>query len=156
MRRAGSGMYLADLPPEVRVKTLVSRSRPRLREFLKDLDGPAVLKALSPSGPDKIFYVRRRQKANLNQILTALTKDGYVVAQEYLPEADHGEKRIVLLGGEPIRFGDDVSIYRRVPLLRGGLGDTTVESPGDQGPPQALRLRHGRGRACARSCDPSC
>ena len=88
--------------------------------------------------------MRRRQKANLNQILTALTKDGYVVAQEYLPEADHGEKRIVLLGGEPIRFGDDVSIYRRVPLLR-GAGDT---SGGRRGPrPQALRLRQGRGAA---------
>jgi len=149
LRRAGSGMYLSDLPPEVRVKTMVSRSRPRLREFLKELDGPAVLKALSPSGPDKVFYVRRRQKANLNQILTALTKDGYVVAQEYLPEADHGEKRIVLLGGEPIRFGDDVSIYRRVPLLRGGLNDTTVESPGTKG----RRKRCGFGKAEARLCE---
>ncbi len=123
VRRAGSGMYLADLPPEVRVRTLVSRSRPRLRGFLHDLDGPAVLRALSPSEGEKIFYVRRRQKANVNQILSALTKTGYVVAQEYLPQADQGEKRIVLLGGEPIRFGDEVAIYRRVPLLEGAAED---------------------------------
>jgi glutathione synthase len=128
VRRAGSGMYLADLPPEVCVRTLVSRSRPRLRQFLRDLDGPAVMRSLSPSEGEKIFYVRRRQKANVNQILSALTKTGYVVAQEYLPEAEEGEKRVVLLGGEPIRFGDDVAIYRRIPLLRGGLEDPAAES----------------------------
>src|SRR5919205_626557 len=83
VRRAGSGMYLADLPA-------------------------AVLRALSPSAPsegEKVFYVRRRQKANVNQMITALTKEGYAVAQEYPPEAEQGEKRVVLLGGEPIRFG---------------------------------------------------
>jgi glutathione synthase len=128
VRRAGSGMYLADMPSEVRVQTLVSRSRSRLREFLQELDGPAVLRALSPSEGEKIFYVRRRQKANVNQILSALTKIGYVVAQEYLPEAEEGEKRVILLGGEPIRFGDEVAIYRRVPLLRGGLEEAAEGS----------------------------
>src|SRR5918911_973435 len=40
VRRAGSGMYLADLPAEGRARTLVSRSPPRLKEFLRGLDGP--------------------------------------------------------------------------------------------------------------------
>ena len=142
-------MYLADLPPEVRVRTLVSRSRPRLREFLKALDGPAVLKALSPSGASKIFYVRRKQKANVNQILSALTKEGYVVAQEYLPEADHGEKRVVLLGGEPIRFGDVDSgetrgmvqdRYRSVSVSRHGKGRNRSQSGGQQEPTYSARL----------------
>lgn len=149
VRRAGSGMYLADLPAEFRVKTLVSRSRTRLREFLGALDGPAVLKALSPSGGEKVFYVRRRQKANVNQILSALTKEGYAVAQEYLPEAEHGEKRVILLGGEPIRFRDEVAIYRRVPLLRGGLNDTLVETPGGKG----RRKRCDFGPAESRLCN---
>ncbi len=132
VRRAGSGMYLADLPAEVRVRALVSRSRARLRDFLRTLDSPAVLRALSPSGGEKVFYVRRRQKANVNQMITALTKEGYAVAQEYPPEAELGEKRILLLGGEPIRMGNDVAIYRRVPLLRGELNDT-LETPGGKG-----------------------
>src|SRR5262245_59691288 len=68
VRRAGGRMYLADLPPEVRARTLVSRSAERLKEFLRALDGPAVLKPLSPAGPDKVFYMRRRQVKNLNQI----------------------------------------------------------------------------------------
>jgi glutathione synthase len=133
VRRAGSGMYLADLPPEVRARTLVSRSAARLKEFLRALDGPAVLKALSPSGGEKVFYVRRRQKANVNQMITALTKTGYAVAQEYLPEAEQGEKRVVLLGAEPIRFGDSVGIYRRVPVLRGGPDAMEVRRPSGKG-----------------------
>lgn len=150
VRRAGSGMYLADLPPEVRVRSLVSRSRPSLKEFLRALDGPALLRALSPSDADKVFYVRRRQKANVNQILTALTKEGYAVAQEYLPEAEEGEKRVVLLGGEPIRFGDNVAIYRRVPLLRGGLDESLVDSPGV---PKGRRKRCEFGPTEARLCE---
>jgi glutathione synthase len=148
VRRAGSGMYLADLPAEVRVRTLVSRSRPRLRDFLQKLDGPAVLRALSPSEGEKIFYVRRRQKANVNQILSALTKTGYVVAQEYLPEAEQGEKRVVLLGGEPIRFGDEVAIYRRVPLLQGGLEEST-----DSGRRKGKRKRCEFGPVEQRLCE---
>ncbi len=149
VRRAGSGMYLADLPAEIRVRTLVSRSRARLREFLRELDSPAVLRALSPSGGEKVFYVRRRQKANVNQMISALTKEGYAVAQEYPPEAEHGEKRILLLGGEPIRIGTDVAIYRRVPLLKGGLTDTLVETPGGRG----RRKRCEFGPVEARLCE---
>ena len=35
------------------------------------------------------------------------------MAQEYLPEAEQGEKRLLLLNAEPIRVGDRVAIYRR-------------------------------------------
>jgi len=42
-------------------------------------------------------------------------KTGYMVAQEYLPEVTQGEKRLLLLGGEPIRHGGQVAIYRRWP-----------------------------------------
>ncbi len=57
LRRAGSRMYLADFPADVRTKTLVSRSKKRLKEFLRGLDGPAVLKPLSPRGGENVFYL---------------------------------------------------------------------------------------------------
>jgi len=120
LRRAGSRMYLADFPSDVRTRTLVSRSRRRLREFVRALDAPAVLKPLAPRGDEHVFYVRRRQISNLNQIITTVTKDGYAVAQEYLPEIEQGEKRLLLLNAEPIRAGDRVAIYRRRPALVGG------------------------------------
>ena len=118
MRRAGSRMYLADFPADVRTRTLVSRSKVRLKAFLKALDGPAVLKPLAPRGGEHVFYLRRRQVSNLNQIIAAVTKEGYALAQEYLPEAEQGEKRLLLLNAEPIRIGDRVAIYRRRPHRR--------------------------------------
>ncbi len=114
LRRAGGRMYLADLPAEIRARTLVSRSAERLKRFLRDLDGAAVLKPLSRVGPEKVFYLRRRQVKNLNQIITAVTEDGYAVAQEYLTEVEEGEKRVLLLAGEPVRVGEQVAIYRRL------------------------------------------
>jgi glutathione synthase len=120
MRRAGSRMYLADFPADVRTRMLVSRSKARLKAFFKALDGPAVLKPLAPRGGEHVFYLRRRQVSNLNQMIAAVTKEGYALAQEYLPEAEQGEKRLLLLNAEPIRIGNQVAIYRRRALLAPG------------------------------------
>jgi glutathione synthase len=112
--RAGSKMYLAGFPEEVRPRTLVSRSSDKIRAFLKELDRPAILKPLAGYGGQNVFYVRRGQLANLNQMISAVRKDGYVIAQEYLPQAQRGDKRVLLLGGEPIRIGGHVAAYRRM------------------------------------------
>ncbi len=141
LRRAGSRMYLADFPADVRTRTLVSRSKKRLKEFLRSLDGPAVLKPLSPRGGENVFYLRRRQVSNLNQIITAVTKDGYAIAQEYLPEIEQGEKRLLLLNAEPIRDGKRVAIYRRRPLVGKNGGpppeNRATRSPCELGPVEA-------------------
>jgi glutathione synthase len=143
LRRAGSRMYLSDFPPDVRTRTLVSRSKTRLKAFLKALDGPAVLKPLAPRGGEHVFYLRRRQVSNLNQIITAVTKDGYALAQEYLPEAEQGEKRLLLLNAEPFRVGDRVAIYRR-----------RITAAGDDGKPSAsVRSKCDFGPVEARICD---
>jgi glutathione synthase len=134
VRRAGGRMYLGNLPPEIRARTLVSRSQSRLKEFLRALDGPAVLKPLSPTGPEKVFYLRRGQIKNLNQIITAVTRTGYAVAQEYVPDAAQGEKRMLLLAGEPLKAGKQVAIYRRVPRLR--TASDRVMNGGDSSPRQ--------------------
>jgi glutathione synthase len=148
LRRAGSRMYLSDFPADVRTRTLVSRSKPRLKQFLRALDGPAVLKPLAPRGNEDIFYVRRRQVSNLNQIITTVTKDGYAVAQEYLPEIEQGEKRLLLLNAEPIRVGERVAIYRRRPAAMrvGGAGNGAREAP-------PARSKCDFGAVEARICD---
>jgi glutathione synthase len=145
LRRAGSRMYLADFPADVRTKTLVSRSKKRLKEFLRALDGPAVLKPLSPRGGENVFYLRRRQVSNLNQIITAVTNDGYAIAQEYLPEIEQGEKRLLMLNAEPIRDGKRVAIYRRRPLV-GKNGSPPPEN-------RATRSACELGPVEARICD---
>lgn len=114
LRRAGSKMYLAGLPEEVRPRTLVTRSAAKIKEFLRDLDGPAILKPLAGYGGKNVFYVRRGQVANLNPMIATLREEGYVIAQEYLPDVARGDKRILLLGGEPIRIDGHVAAYRRM------------------------------------------
>jgi glutathione synthase len=139
LRRAGSRMYLADFPADVRTRTLVSRSKTRLKTFLRGLDGPAVLKPLAPRGGEHVFYLRRRQVSNLNQIISAVTKQGYALAQEYLPEAVQGEKRLLLLNGDPIRVGDRVAIYRRraVTTANGPKAGAATRGKCDFGPVEA-------------------
>lgn len=141
--RAWGRLYLSDLPRSVHARTLVSRSPEKIKAFLRELDGNAVLKPLAHAGREKVFRVKQGQTRNLNPIITAITKDGYAVAQEYLREAEKGEKRLLLLGGEPIRDGNQVAIYRRLP----GLADRSKKKPSPR------RRRCSFGPAEARICE---
>ncbi len=112
--RAGSKMYLSGFPEEIRPKTLISRNVDKIKEFLRELEGPAILKPLTGFGGQNVFYVRRRQVSNLNQMIAAVRKEGYVIVQEYLPAVARGDKRVLLLAGEPIRVKDHVAAYTRM------------------------------------------
>jgi glutathione synthase len=166
-------MYLSDFPADVRTRTLVSRSKTRLKAFLKELDGPAVLKPLAPRGGEHVFYLRRRQVSNLNQMIAAVTKEGYALAQEYLPEAEQGEKRLLLLNAEPLRVGNQVAIYRRRAVTGAGNGargasraappapSSTVARPGPKSAAKAANktttktttTKNGAGAATRGKCD---
>jgi len=114
LSRAGSKMYLAGFPVEIRPKTLVTRSVERVRAFLRELDGPAIIKPLAGFGGQNVFYVARGQSANLQQIVSTVRRAGYVIAQEYLPAVAKGDKRVLLLGGAPLRVGSTVAAYKRM------------------------------------------
>jgi glutathione synthase len=114
LSRAGSKMYLAGFPAELRPKTLVTRSIDRVRAFLRELDGPAIIKPLAGFGGQNVFYVARGQTANLAQMVSTVRRDGYVIAQEYLPAVAKGDKRVLLLGGAPLRVGNTVAAYKRM------------------------------------------
>ena len=113
LRRAASRMYLGDLPVDIRAKTLISRAPEQIKQWVKALRGPAVLKPLEPRGGENVFFVPRNKMSNLNQIITTVTQSGFAIAQEYVPEIEEGEKRLLLLGAEPVRVGKRVAIYRR-------------------------------------------
>jgi glutathione synthase len=112
--RAGSKMYLAGFPEELRPRTLISRHVETVKDFLRELDGPAILKPLAGFGGKNVFYVRRGQVANLNQMIGAVRKEGHIIVQEYLPAVARGDKRVLLLRGEPIRQGGHVAAYTRM------------------------------------------
>jgi glutathione synthase len=114
LSRAGSKMYLAGLPAQIRPRTLVTRSEDRVRAFLKELAGPAVIKPLSGFGGQDVFYIERGRQANLSQIVSALSSEGYLMVQEFLPQVVRGDKRVLLLGGSPLRLGHQAAAYLRM------------------------------------------
>ena len=112
--------------PQCCPPTLVSRDAAALKAFVAT-HGEAVLKPLDGMGGRSIFRARAGE-ANLNVILETLTEGGrhLALAQRYLPEIVDGDKRILLVDGEPVDYclaripqGDEF----RGNLAAGGRGE---------------------------------
>lgn len=113
LSKALNKMYFQLFPEEVRPKTLITRDRSEIKDFAKD-QGTIVLKPLQGSGGQSVFMVRPEDIPNLNQMIDAVSRDGYVIAQEYLPEAEKGDTRLFLMNGKPLRYRGKYAAFRRV------------------------------------------
>jgi len=111
--------------PQCCPKSLVARDAKLLKEFVME-HGQSVAKSLDGMGGSAIFRVSDIDP-NLNVIFETLTHEGSELAlvQQYLPEIKYGDKRILLIDGEPIPYalaripqGDEF----RGNLARGGVG----------------------------------
>lgn len=89
--------------PDLMAETSVSRSIPDLLDFLAKLGGEMIVKPLDGKGGEGIFHVRNDDR-NLSSILEQATGFGtrWTMAQRYLPAVRQGDKRILLIDGEPI------------------------------------------------------
>jgi len=87
--------------PQCCPDTLITRSIPQMRSFLKD-HGEIVVKPLHGMGGCSIFVVRRGDN-NANVIFETLTEEGhaFAIAQRFVPEITEGDKRILIVDGEP-------------------------------------------------------
>ncbi|NLE97861.1 MAG: glutathione synthase [Propionibacterium sp.] len=113
LANALSKAYFQHFPEAVRPNTLISRDRARIEEFVADLGGRAVLKPLQGSGGSGVFMVNSKESPNLTQIIEAIARDGYVVAQEYLPAAKDGDVRMFVMNGEPLAVDGRIAAFRR-------------------------------------------
>jgi len=88
---------------ELMAETLVARKIPQLLDFMDKLGGEMILKPLDGKGGEGIFHLRRDDR-NLNSILEQSTgfETRWLMAQRYLPDVRRGDKRILLLDGDPI------------------------------------------------------
>lgn len=112
--------------PELIPATRVAADRKSLREFVAE-HGRAVLKPLDGMGGRGIFMAAA-DEPNLNVIIETLTGDGTrpAMAQEFLPGIADGDKRILMVHGEPVPY-----VLARIPgggdfrgnLARGGRGE---------------------------------
>jgi glutathione synthase len=89
--------------PELMPETLVSRRISELLDFLDKLDGKMIVKPLDGKGGEGIFELSRDDR-NLRSILEQSThfEKRRTMAQRYLPAVRTGDKRILLVDGEPI------------------------------------------------------
>ena len=99
--------------------TLVTRDMERLKAFHAQHQD-VIVKPLDGMGGTGIFRLRT-EEPNRNAILETLTDNGQrtIMAQRYIPEIVKGDKRILLIGGEPVPY-----CLARIPLAgetRGNL-----------------------------------
>ena len=96
--------YFQKFPAAVRPGTLITREPDEVKRFVEDQpEGRAVIKPLQGSGGQGVFILDRDNRQNLNQIIEAVTRDGYAIVQEYLPLAADGDIRMITLNGRPLR-----------------------------------------------------
>ncbi|KAA3643809.1 MAG: glutathione synthase [Chloroflexi bacterium] len=114
LAKATNKMYFQGFPEEVRPSTIITRNRNEVRAFAKEHGGNIVLKPLQGSGGEGVFLVRQDDMSNLNQIIETLSRDGYVIAQEYLPGAEEGDTRLFLMNGQPMRHRGKYAAFRRI------------------------------------------
>ena len=94
----------ATMFPQCTPATLVSRRPDILREFAKQ-QRDIILKPLDGMGGSSIFR-HREDDPNLSVILETLTAHGtqQIMAQQYLPAIKDGDKRILMIDGEPVPY----------------------------------------------------
>lgn len=120
--------------PQCCVPALISRSSSEIKDFVTG-NGLSVVKPLDGMGGESIFQVQPGDP-NLNVILETITdKDNdLVMVQKYIPEITQGDKRIIMVNGEPVPYA-----LARIPgagdfrgnLAKGGTGKGVALSERD-------------------------
>ena len=101
IRGANEKMYALQFTKAI-PETIVSADKQFIRQFVQ-AKGAAVLKPLGNKAGEGILFLQSGDR-NFNSIVELSTLQGRVpvMVQTYLPEAKEGDKRIILLNGEPI------------------------------------------------------
>ncbi|MGY0163532.1 glutathione synthase [Edwardsiella tarda] len=122
--------WFADLTPD----TLVTRRADHLRDF-HARHGDIILKPLDGMGGASIFRIKQ-DDSNVSVIIETLTEHGhrFCMAQNYLPAIKEGDKRVLVVDGEPVPY-----CLARIPksgetrgnLAAGGRGEARPLSESD-------------------------
>jgi glutathione synthase len=102
IRNASEKMFALQFP-QFCVKTLVTSQIGRIQRFAADAPGKIVIKPWDGNGGRGVL-VTQAGDPNLRSMLELLTQEGSIaiIAQHYIPEIKEGDKRIILIDGEPV------------------------------------------------------
>lgn len=102
LRAANEKLYALHFP-ELIPDTIVTHRAERVLEFLAAHDGRCIIKPVDGHGGAGIFLLEAGDK-NLNALLEVSTDLGRrrIICQSYIPEIRQGDKRILVLNGEPL------------------------------------------------------
>jgi len=103
LRDANEKLYTAWFP-QCCPATLVSSDMKQLRAFFEE-HGDIIIKPLEGMGGMSIFRLKQGDP-NVSVALELLTAHGhqYIMAQRFIPEITQGDKRILLIDGEPVPY----------------------------------------------------
>lgn len=103
LRDANEKLYTAWFP-QCCPPTLVTRKAKLIRDFLQQ-HGDIILKPLDGMGGASIFRVKQ-DDPNTSVIIETLTAHGdkSMMAQQFIPEISAGDKRILMINGEPVPY----------------------------------------------------
>lgn len=116
---ASNKNYFQHFPEEVRPLTCITTSADEIKAFIEAHGGSGVIKPLQGSGGQGVFVITPDSEGNLNQMIDAVTRDGYAIAQEYLPKAAEGDLRLITLNGLPLQVDGRYACTKR----RSAAGD---------------------------------
>ncbi|MEO6224644.1 MAG: glutathione synthetase [Sphingomicrobium sp.] len=112
--KAINKLYFQSFPTEARAETLITRHSDDIKAFAKAHGGEIILKPLQGSGGSGVFKLDTKSAANLNQMIEAIGRDGYIIAQAYVPAAKKGDIRFFLMNGVPLQIDGKYAALRRV------------------------------------------
>jgi glutathione synthase len=107
-------LYFQGFPEEARAETIITRDERDIKAFAKAHKNNIILKPLQGSGGSGVFKLDKESAGNLNQMIDAICRDGYVICQAYIPAAKKGDIRLFLMNGRPLEVGGKYAALRRV------------------------------------------
>lgn len=114
LSRALNKTYFQQFPERVRPKTYIGRDIEGIKEYIIEQKSKVVIKPLQGSGGSNVFVVGKSERANLTQMLEAITRFGYCIVQEYLPAAVEGDVRFFVMNGKPLEYKGNYAAFRRI------------------------------------------
>ena len=102
LRDANEKLYALNFP-SFTPRTMVTANRDLIHDFCREVGGVAMVKPLDGAGGMGVIQIKTGEK-NTRAIVDMLTNEGQrlTIAQEFLPSVTAGDKRILLLDGEPL------------------------------------------------------